>query len=54
MPMNTAKLKEYIFNYDIDLAHSAVAVKDGEPLALAMLGVRGHRNLDYQAGGDSQ
>lgn len=43
MPMNTAKLKEYIHNYDIDLKRSAVAVKYGEPIALAMLGVRGGR-----------
>jgi len=41
MPMNERKMREYIHNYDVDLAQSAVAVSDGQPLGLAMLGVRG-------------
>ncbi|RME40366.1 MAG: GNAT family N-acetyltransferase [Caldilineae bacterium] len=41
MPMNERKMREYIHNYDVDLAQSVVAVSDGQPLGLAMLGVRG-------------
>lgn len=40
MPMNVARLQEYIHNYDLDLSRSVVAVADGEALGLAMLGVR--------------
>ncbi len=42
MPMNQAKLREYVYNYNVDLEQSVVAVSKGEPLGLAMLGVRGH------------
>ncbi|MBN1811180.1 MAG: GNAT family N-acetyltransferase [Anaerolineae bacterium] len=43
MPMNAARLREYIHNYDIVLEMSAVAVEDNRILGLAMLGVRsGH------------
>ncbi len=40
MPMNTARLREYIHTYDVDMAASVVAVEDGQILGLAMLGVR--------------
>ena len=43
MPMNPARLGEYINNYDVVLEHSAVAMADGQILGLSMLGVRsGH------------
>lgn len=41
MPMNERKFREYVANYDLDLALSAVAVQDDDPLGLIMLGVRG-------------
>lgn len=41
MPMNAAKLREYVEVYDVDMDASAVVLDDkGEKLALAMLGVR--------------
>ncbi len=40
MPMNAARLREYIHNYDLDLSRSVVAVVDGEAIGLVMLGVR--------------
>lgn len=40
MPMNAARLAEYINTYDIDLEHSLVASQDGEMRGVAMLGVR--------------
>ena len=40
MPMNENKLREYSEVYDIDLGNSVVAVKNGEILGLAMLGLR--------------
>ncbi len=40
MPMNTAKLREYVENYDIDMEASAVAVDGNEILGLSMLGIR--------------
>lgn len=40
MPMNVARLREYIHTYDVDLDLSGVAMADGEMLGLAMLGVR--------------
>lgn len=44
MPMNAARLAEYIAAYDVDLERSFVAVsQDGEMLGVAMLGVRGDR-----------
>jgi ribosomal protein S18 acetylase RimI-like enzyme len=43
MPMNSARLAEYISAYDVDLDHSLVAVQDGEMLGVAMLGVRQDR-----------
>lgn len=43
MPMNQAKLREYIANYDVDLEKSVVAQAGREPLGLAMLGIRGSR-----------
>lgn len=44
MPMNAARLEEYVTTYDVDLDHSMVAVtQDGEMLGVAMLGVREDR-----------
>lgn len=44
MPMNEARLVEYIHTYDIDLEHSLVAAgQDGQMLGVAMLGVREDR-----------
>ncbi len=43
MPMNAARLEEYINTYDVDLEHSLVATQDGETLGVAMLGVRAER-----------
>jgi len=40
MPMNEAKLREYVHNYDVDLTQSVVAMSDEHPLGLAMLGIR--------------
>ncbi len=43
MPMNVARLREYVRHYDVSLEHSVVAVEDDQILGLAMLGVRpGH------------
>jgi ribosomal protein S18 acetylase RimI-like enzyme len=43
MPMNAARLAEYISAYDVDLERSFVAVQDGEMLGVAMLGLREDR-----------
>jgi len=43
MPMNMARMQEYIHVYDVDLADSFVAMQDGEMVALGMLGVRAGR-----------
>ena len=43
MPMNPARLAEYIHTYDVDLECSLVAVQDGELLGVVMLGLRPHR-----------
>jgi ribosomal protein S18 acetylase RimI-like enzyme len=43
MPMNVARLREYVRVYDVSLAHSAVAVGDDLMLGLGMLGVREDR-----------
>lgn len=43
MPMNIAKLREYVENYDIQLEHSLVANYQSIPFGLAMLGVRADR-----------
>jgi len=43
MPMNAARLREYVHTYDVDMAASVVAVEDGQILGLAMLGVRPER-----------
>jgi len=41
MPMNAARLAEYVSTYDVDLRHSLVAVTpSGEMLGVAMLGLR--------------
>ena len=44
MPMNAARLADYVSTYDVDLNRSRVAVThDGEMLGVAMLGVRESR-----------
>jgi ribosomal protein S18 acetylase RimI-like enzyme len=43
MPMNEARLAEYIYTYDVDLEHSLVATSEGHMLGVAMLGVRDER-----------
>lgn len=43
MPMNAARLAEYIRTYDVDLEHSLVASSDGQLMGVAMLGVREDR-----------
>jgi ribosomal protein S18 acetylase RimI-like enzyme len=40
MPMNPARLREYVHVYDVDLERSLVALEGGRILGLAMLGVR--------------
>lgn len=40
MPMNAARLREYVETYDVDMDSSVVAVDGNEILGLAMLGVR--------------
>ncbi|MCA9960470.1 MAG: GNAT family N-acetyltransferase [Chloroflexota bacterium] len=44
MPMNVARLREYIHTYDVQLPHSFVVAKNGEILGLGMLGVRENRS----------
>lgn len=43
MPMNAARLREYVKTYDVDMGCSVVAVDGNEVLGLAMLGVRERR-----------
>jgi ribosomal protein S18 acetylase RimI-like enzyme len=43
MPMNAARLAEYIHTYDVDLEHSLVATQDDQELGVAMLGLRKDR-----------
>jgi ribosomal protein S18 acetylase RimI-like enzyme len=43
MPMNAARLREYVKTYDIDMDGSVVAVDGNEILGLAMLGLRKNR-----------
>ncbi|MBK9600817.1 MAG: GNAT family N-acetyltransferase [Anaerolineales bacterium] len=44
MPMNAARLAEYVRIYDVDLDHSLVAAtRDGQMLGVAMLGIRKNR-----------
>lgn len=40
MPMNAAKLREYVETYNVDMDSSVVAVDGNEVLGLAMLGLR--------------
>jgi ribosomal protein S18 acetylase RimI-like enzyme len=43
MPMNVARLREYVHNYDVDMDASTVAIEGDQILGLAMLAVRpGH------------
>ena len=43
MPMNPARLAEYVSTYDVDLEHSLVALQDDNLLGVAMLGLREDR-----------
>ena len=43
MPMNAARLREYITMYDVDLEHSLVAMQGDQLMGVAMLGVREDR-----------
>lgn len=43
MPMNAARLREYVETYDVDLNRSLVAVEAGEKRGVAMLGIRADR-----------
>lgn len=43
MPMNTARLAEYIKMYDVDLEHSLVAMEGETMRGVVMLGVRANR-----------
>ncbi|MCB9004151.1 MAG: GNAT family N-acetyltransferase [Ardenticatenaceae bacterium] len=43
MPMNVARLREYVQTYDVALQHSFVAQKEGVTMGLGMLGVREDR-----------
>ncbi len=43
MPMNVARMQEYIHKYDVQLDHSVVAVAGEYRVGLAMLGVRPRR-----------
>ena len=43
MPMNAARLEDYIRTYDVDLEHSLVATHEGGCLGVAMLGIRKDR-----------
>lgn len=44
MPMDPAKLRDYLHLYQIDLGESLVAVEEGIPVGLGMLGVRANRS----------
>lgn len=44
MPMNVARLREYIHLYQLDLSQSLVVVDEGEKVGLGMLGVRPGRS----------
>ena len=43
LPMNAARLADYIRQYDVDLDRSVVVVAEGEMVGLGMLGVRPRR-----------
>ncbi len=43
MPMNVARMREYIHKYDVQLEHSVVAVVGEHRVGIAMLGVRPRR-----------
>ena len=43
MPMNAARLAEYVQTYDVDMRHSLVASENGVLRGVAMLGVRADR-----------
>jgi ribosomal protein S18 acetylase RimI-like enzyme len=50
MPMNVARLREYIRFYDIDLAASCVAVSGSTIFGLGMLGIRSERGWITRVG----
>lgn len=44
MPMNAARMKEYVVAYDVSLESSYIVLDDERnPVGLGMLGIRGHR-----------
>ncbi|GMV32646.1 MAG: hypothetical protein DCC59_02505 [Chloroflexi bacterium] len=43
MPMNSARLQEYIRVYDVDVERSVLAIEDGVPRGVVMLGARPER-----------
>jgi ribosomal protein S18 acetylase RimI-like enzyme len=43
MPMNAARLAEYVLTYDVDMEHSLVAIHSDDLRGVAMLGVRKDR-----------
>ena len=51
MPMNAARLREYVETYDIDMNASVVAVDGTEILGLSMLGLRADRAWITRLGG---
>lgn len=44
MPLNAARLTEYIHNYDVDMERSVVSMYDHEILGINMLGIRKGRS----------
>lgn len=53
MPMDAAKLRDYLHLYQIDLAESLVVVEDGAAVGLGMLGVRENRSWVTRLGVES-
>ena len=50
MPMDAARLREYVETYDVDLSRSLVAVEAGEKRGVAMLGIRADRTWISRVG----
>lgn len=47
MPMNVAKMNEYIHLYDVNLDQSIVALEGETILGLGMLGIRGNNSISW-------
>lgn len=47
MPMNVAKMHEYIHLYNINLDESLVALENNNVLGLGMLGIRGNNTISW-------